>query len=131
MKPKILLHQFDPVIYPFKIWIVITNEFQNILDDYFLDYTTGENISFSKDVKDKTDAVTFAVRKKDTKEYGCVIMFRSRQMITMSLAAHESSHAAKDLFNHIGAEVEHHEPFEYLLGWIVDCCEQVKKNKFK
>jgi hypothetical protein len=45
------------------------------------------------------------------------------------LPIHESSHAAKYLFKHIGADIKEHEPFEYVIGWVAGCCEKVKKNK--
>jgi hypothetical protein len=49
--------------------------------------------------------------------------------MTYEIVAHESSHAAKYLFDHIRAEVEPHEPFEFVVGWIAGCCEKVKNNK--
>ena len=48
------------------------------------------------------------------------------------VVAHEASHAAKDLFEYIGAEPSAHETFEYLLGWIVDkCYEAIAKETIK
>ena len=48
------------------------------------------------------------------------------------VVAHEASHAAKDLFEYIGAEPSAHETFEYLLGWIVDkCYESIAKETIK
>ena len=48
------------------------------------------------------------------------------------VVAHEASHAAKDLFEYIGAEPSDHETFEYLLGWIVDkCYEAIAKETIK
>ena len=48
------------------------------------------------------------------------------------VVAHEASHAAKDLFEYIGAEPSAHETFEYLLGWIVDkCYEAIAKETVK
>jgi len=124
------LHEFDPVIYPFKIWICITKDFQLILDEHFLDYQTNERIVWGEEYDDKSDAATFAVRNKNTHKFGTLIVFANKKAMTVSTIAHEASHGAKDLFHHIGAEVKHHEPFEYLLGWIAKCCDQVKKNKY-
>ena len=48
------------------------------------------------------------------------------------VVAHEASHAAKDLFEYIGAEPSAHETFEYLLGWIVGkCYEAIAKETIK
>lgn len=35
----------------------------------------------------------------------------------------EASHVAKFLFEHIGAEIKEHEPFEYAVGWVAECCD--------
>lgn len=52
--------------------------------------------------------------------------------IKPGVVAHEASHAAKDLFEYIGAEPSAHETFEYLLGWIVDkCYEAIAKETVK
>ena len=128
---KIILHEFNPVIYPFKIWICITKDVQAILDENFVDYATNEPIKWGERNSSMSDAVTFAVTKKDTRNFGTFIAFKGKNTMSVSNIAHESSHAAKDLFNHIGADVEAHEPFEYLLGWIAQCCEEVKLNKLK
>ena len=125
----IQLHEFDPVIYPFKIWICIAKDFKKVLDENFLDYSTNKAIEFEDE--GNTGAVTFAVIKKDTRKFGAVIFFPTKKSMSIGYIAHESSHAAKDLFDHIGAEVKHHEPFEYLLEWIAGCCEKVKKTKIK
>ena len=122
-----ILHEFDPVIYPFKIWVCVSKDIKGVLDEHFLDYNTNKPIEF--DEEGKTGAVTFAVIKKDTRKFGAVIFFYTKKTMSVGCIAHEASHAAKDLFNHIGAEVKHHEPFEYLLEWIVKCCEKVKLNK--
>lgn len=56
------------------------------------------------------------------------MFFRSKK-ISFELAAHEASHAAKYLFEHIGADCSIHEPFEYVIGWIAGCVETVKNYK--
>jgi hypothetical protein len=124
---KMVLHKFDPVIYPYKIWICISSDPQAVLDEYFNDYVNGSKI----DVEDPKDfeGYTFSVRRKGSGMFGTVIIFASRKCMTVKTISHEASHAAKDVFNHIGADVAPHEPFEYLLGWIADCCQKVKLSK--
>lgn len=122
---KVKLHQFDPVLYPFKIWMCVTSEFNKVIKEHFNDYETGKEIEYEDD--NKHNAITMSVRQKTSRMYGTLIMFRSKKQMTNGIIAHESSHAAKDLFNHIGANISHHEPFEYLLEWIVNQCYVVKK----
>jgi len=127
MENKIQIHQFDPVIYPFKIWITIgITDFQLKSNFCNLDYSEI-SYNLSKD----SHAFTDDVRHKETRYVGALINFENKKQITMNNVAHEASHAAKMLFEYIGADIRQHEPFEYVIGWIADCCDQVRKNKFK
>lgn len=127
MKDKIQIHQFDPVIYPFKIWITIGITDSQLKSNFCnLDYS-----EISYNLSKGNYAITDDVRYKETNHIGALIDFMNKKQITMKNVSHESSHAAKLLFEYIGADMRQHEPFEYLVGWIADCCEQVRKNKFK
>ena len=122
------LKMFDPVIYPYLVWVVIANE-PSIIAEKFNEYS-GQSIIFEVGDVDRHQAFTMPVQSKDEhKRFGVVLFFRSKQSMTFELVSHESSHAAKYLFEHIGASVKEHEPFEYAVGWIAKCCEAVKKSK--
>ena len=108
-----MIHEFDPFIYPFKIWITISSNL-NEITDLFFDGETNEEFTFIR--TDNYEAMTFPVIKKDNRKIGVVICFKSKQYMKVKQIAHESCHAAKYLFNHIGADVEPHEPFEYAVG---------------
>lgn len=70
---------------------------------------------------------------KDTKKLGELIWFPNETSIEQEKVTHESVHAAMDIFRDIGADVDigNQEPFAYLAGWIADCIDQVKRDKFK
>ena len=122
------IHKFDPVIYPYKLWVIVGKEPGDITN-HFKEYK-GKKIVFNEGEVDRSEAFTMPVQSIEDKPcYGVVMFFRSNKSMSFELVAHESSHAAKYLFEHIGAEVKEHEPFEYVVGWIADCCEKVKKNK--
>lgn len=125
-KNNILVHKFDPVIYPYKIYIALSDN-PNEISKSFLDYENGEEFSFMN--TEKFGALTLQVMEKTTNYYGVLIIFKSKKYMDIKSICHESSHAAKFLFKHIGADVEEHEPFEYLIGWIAECCDKVKKMK--
>ncbi|MBK5722568.1 hypothetical protein JGH11_16970 [Dysgonomonas sp. Marseille-P4677] len=126
-KQETKIHEFDPVIYPYKLWVIIDKS-PTIIADRFNEYT-NEPIHFIETDTAKAEAFTMPVVHKENPHYGVLLFFRSRKSMTYELVAHESSHAAKYLFEHIGAEIKEHEPFEYVIGWIAGCCEKVKKNK--
>lgn len=123
------VHEFDPVIYPYKLWIIVDKSPKNI-PNHFLDNEGNEPKSIEEETLG-SDGFSLNVINKDLSHYGALIFFRSRKSMTYKLVAHEASHAAKFLFEHIDADIKEHEPFEYVVGWIADCCEKVKKGVIK
>lgn len=121
------IHEFDPVIYPYKLWVIISKDPTSITDN-FLQYNGDPIVDIEKDTE-MLGAFTMPVTDKKQTSFGVIIFFRSKNDINYNIAAHEASHAAKYLFDHIGADVKHHEPFEYVVGWIADCIGKVKSNK--
>lgn len=125
---KIQLHQFDPEIYPFKLWISVTEDINKVVSENFVDGDSQGEITYTN--TDGFKAITQKVRQKNGDCFvGAVIVFRKKKYMTVGTMAHEASHAAKFLFDHIGADVTAHEPFEYLLGWMADCINKVRLNK--
>lgn len=123
-----ILEMFDPVIYPYKIWIVI-NKTPECLSEYFYEYS-GKPIQFEdSNGTNRMEAFCMQVKGKVTSQYGTVIYFRNKKNMDYDIIAHEASHAAKQLFEHINADMSDHEPFEYLVGWIAKCCGIVKHSK--
>ena len=123
------IHEFDPVIYPYKLWIIVDKNRSNIADNF--KHVDGKRIkNIAKNTKNLAAFVMPVVSKKNP-EFGVIICFYSIDCITFEIVAHESSHAAKYLFKHINADINEHEPFEFAVGWIAKCCEEVKNNKLK
>lgn len=121
------IREFDPVISPFRLWVIVGGTDKEITDS-FLQHEGEEIESLDKGIS-KSEAFAMPVISKESNRYGVVVYFVNRRVMTCSVIAHESSHAAKFLFEHIGADVKEHEPFEYVVGWIARCCEKAKKNK--
>ena len=119
------IHEFNPVIYPYKLWIIIDKNPNGIVKKF--DKYSGNSIDFIERDTNGLEAFTMPVVRKENSKFGVIIFFRSRKSMSYELVAHESSHAAKFMFEHIGADVKEHEPFEYVVGWIAGCCEKVKK----
>lgn len=121
---KVEFHEFSPVIYPFKIWVAITSS-EEIVRSRFCEKDGSEVVVNLKDFM----ATTMYVHAKDSSKKGVLLAFKKRRFMDMNTVSHEASHAAKLIFEEIGAAVAPHEPFEYLLGWIAECCEKVIKGK--
>lgn len=115
------VHQFDPVIYPCLVWVAIGD---GLMLDRFprIDLIGDESIGETEQTWDA----------KSGRE-GVLIRFRSRSQMTAEATAHEAVHAAAEIFRFVGGEIDvkNQEPFAYLVGFIADCIDQVRRNKFK
>lgn len=117
---KEILRKFETEIYPFKLWVAIAEDRENILEK-FVSYTESETI---KDVP-CTDVVYY-VEEIETKNYGALIVFYDKSRITHKTVTHEAIHAISMLMECIGDKVTGSESCAYLAGWIADCCEKTK-----
>lgn len=118
---KCAILQFNPVIYPSLLWVVIGDKTDK---DRFPSVGLMEDNSLAQ-----TESTNDALNNKN----GVLIRFRSRSVITAETITHEAVHAAAEFMRYIGGEIDvrNQEPFAYLCGWVADCIDQVRKNKFK
>lgn len=127
MNKKVQIHQFDPVIYPVKLWVV-KNPNLNEIKDKFLVYNNNElNIRNNENA----NATTYnkVVIYKETNKFGVLILIHSK--LSISNISHEATHAARVIWDWLNEDCTGVEADAYLVGWIADCIEQVKLNKFK
>lgn len=125
-KIKTIIHEFDPVIYPRKLWIVATSNMR-VITDRFLDKESKGEMTYING--DNFSAITQKVTEKGSLKYGVIIIFLSKYQMTTKLIAHEATHAARKIWNELGEDVIGEEANAYLVGWIAECCEKVKLNK--
>jgi hypothetical protein len=126
MEKKVKIHQFDPEIFPFKLWIAITTNTE-VLPERFIGIKYRGNI-FDNSL-DGREAVTFYVEEKSSTYKGVLIVFSNKQYCTVKTIAHEATHAARFLWDHLGESPTGEEADAYLVGWIAKCIEIVKNFK--
>ena len=122
------IHIFDPVIYPVKLYVVKYPNEEEVNDKFTnhnftpLNYTTHEN----------THATTWCsvVRLKETNKFGVLVIIHSNRL-TAGYIAHEATHAARVIWDWLTENTTGAEANAYLVGWISDCINQVRTNKFK
>lgn len=121
----IQIHEFDPVIYPRLLWIAVgdpseTEEFKAHFDNLPL---------MDPDAKAQVDCIR---KLKPDVRGGIIVRFKNKKEITTENIAHESVHVAAEIFEYIGAffEPKNQEPFAYLCGWVAECMEKVKQNRY-
>ena len=81
---------------------------------------------------ENANAVTTSCRRmKPDIKGGVLIRFASKEHMTISEIAHESVHAAAEVFDYIDADfdIDNQEPFAYLVGYIADCCWKIKNDE--
>ena len=86
IKKKILGYfEYDPVIYPRKLWVHIGDDFKELAPKAFCNIVIDENKDYS--------GVEYGevIRKSDDK-YGILVSFPNRKYMTMDVCAHEASH---------------------------------------
>lgn len=124
---KVQIHQFDPIIYPLKLWIVKNPNIVE-LKSKFLVYTNDE---LNVDTRQAAYASTYnkVVLYKETNKYGILIMLNEK--LNVNQIAHEATHAVRVIWDWLNEDFTGVEADAYLVGWIAECINQVNINKFK
>lgn len=127
---KVQFHQFDPIIYPRKLWVGITNNCNTIREQFNYEYENE-----LEDVIEKSTAFVFPCTHKESDKLGVCVIFLNRENMDTKTIAHESVHIASQIFSDcnmtMGFDDGNDEHFAYLVGWAADCINQVKTGKFK
>lgn len=123
---KATIYEFDPVIYPFKLW-VCTNPDESMTEKLFLD---DDQLLISLHHNMLTTAGT-----NSTDSRLGVLVFGHKKYFTVKNIAHESAHVADYFFESLAIEKgkfsDRNEAYAYLVGWAADCMEQVRTNNAK
>lgn len=123
------IHQFNPVIYPRKLWVLKGGN-SELIKRHFSD-TDKSELVIPKEIGDGFDGMVLQVESKDNGCLGSLVWIAN--CVTVSEVAHEASHVAMDILSEMGykLDAENQEPLSYMIGWVADCIWQVKTGKFK
>jgi hypothetical protein len=122
MKKLVQIHEFDPVLYPRKLWVCfkVTRE---VLEERF---------SFVGNIEDNwfndNGATTSMVNDKET-NLGGLLVWTSSPKLSVNHMAHEASHVANFIFDYIGEDNNKGECYAYLVGWAAECIDKASKYK--
>jgi len=105
---KVKIHEFDPVIYPIKLFVCFQAT-REALEDNFNFQEEIDNEWF----KDK--GVTTS-KCNDKEGFASVLVWTSQKIISTNYIAHEASHVANFMFEFIGEETKTDECYAYLGG---------------
>ena len=110
-------------IYPFTIWVEISEDRNNTLNR-FSNYYTGNPIA-DVPLRDFVEPV----EEISTGLWGVLIIFTDESRLSHKTVTHEAIHATGLLLDEIGDKITGKETSAYLAGYIADCCVQTLKNK--
>jgi hypothetical protein len=126
MKQKVQIHEWKSQLYAVRIWIAVTNNI-NDLDNKFYDYRSEKDL---EEIQSNHACFCQLVVNKESKNIGTLIIFTEKKYLIAGKMAHEATHAAREIWEYIGETQTGYEADAYLVEWIVDLMEQVRKNKF-
>jgi len=121
------IHEFDPEIYPVKLWIVV-GEDESICSMFRYKYNNKPIELDSDDIW--IAKTTNLLVKNDTDRYGIIISLNKIREISASNMAHEACHFTNKVYDFIEAlEIDlGGEQHAYFLGWTVECIDTVVKT---
>lgn len=124
MKTKI--YEFDPIIYPRKLWIT----YEATSDELNEMFPSGDYEG--NRFKDEEGYYGITYRTADKNNLGGVLIrFKdNKEAMSPWNMIHEAIHAAGAICKYVGIEpdFENDEAFTYLATWVVKCCCEVKDN---
>lgn len=121
-KKKVIVHQFDPVIYPRQLWVCFNAtrealeehlEFEGPLTD---EWFTDRGATTSRCVCKKTG-------------FGGLVVWTGLAKISTNYITHEATHVADVIFEYIGEDTKTTECYAYLAGWVAECIEIAMNHK--
>lgn len=117
------IFEFNPQIYPRILWVSVSASTEELQEKF------GKEV-IKEYLDDSYYAETYPIQQKEPLLGGVIIRFQDLKAMTPENMAHEATHAAIEIFDYCDCriDVENQEPFSYLMGWIVKCCDEVKSN---
>ena len=135
MVAKSKIHEFDPLIYPTRIWVGV-----NVLSEDIAEKFYGLNSDCTRfDIKDGTPnynsfqiCCCHPVSDKKDGWMGIMCNILRPKDMTVGVIAHEAEHIVCwicEQFDIQSATFDDSEPRAYLVQWVADCIDKVKRKK--
>lgn len=136
MKKMPKVDEYDPVIYPRKLWV--TQEVEGLDRIFIFCKNDGreEAVNGYKSVIENDSGVllTGPVIKKSTNELGVIVIIMKPEELNPGDEAHEAVHVADYIFEQLGMYAQDfsasNEQYAYLVGWAAGCISKtIIKNR--
>lgn len=117
-KNNIQIHEFDPVIYPYRLWVCVADDLGPIKERFL----TNKEKEIEGDFASFKAMAISAIEREDRHSHGVVIVFKKKEYASNGIIAHECYHATQSLWESIQETYPSEEATAYLLQWFVECC---------
>ena len=134
MENKAQIHEFNPQVYPFRLWIGIkipfdeATKFYNLVDENEVE-EFNENQYYSHS---RTRCTCMPVVRKEDNRIGILCSIWDVKGMTIGDVTHESLHITDFLCEYLGIKshsFDDGEPRAYFAGWVANCIDQVKRGR--
>jgi len=137
-KSKAKVYEFDPVIYPMRLWIAVKLPFEEAAEAF---YGYDTNYSTAVDLQEKeynshwtAIATCTPVGHKENGWKGILCNIMRPKDFTVGVVAHESTHVCDFMCEQFGVggyDFEKGEARAYFTQWVASCMDKVRTNKMK
>ena len=131
------IHEFHPLIYPFKSWVIVNPKLDDVRDRFYT-YDTNDNLlDFDNTCfmnKSSIAMTCYPVVEKSSWWKGIILFIRDKKSVDVGGIAHEALHIVDymcDTFGIKGFTFDDGEARAYLVGWAANCIDSVMKGKVK
>lgn len=134
------IYEFNPVVYPFRLWVGVDIPCEEIKKKFFAWNFEDDTISDITDISlfnGTAAATTYPVCAKADNWIGALVNIRRKDKCSVGVIAHEASHVCDFLSDRLGLVGDinnlfsHGEARAYFIEWVADCINSVKQNKVK
>lgn len=114
-----IVHEFDPQLYPRKLWVMITDNSEDVYANF--QNQEDNSLKFNDSIFNKYGAFCCRAERKSDLMLGVLIVFGSKKHMSYKTISHECYHAVEYFSEDIGLDMygEHN---AYLMGWMFECC---------
>ena len=122
-----MIREFDPQIYPFRLWIGENVPYEEVEEKFWALTTETERTDFTREVYEKNSlivATCFPVSDKETGWCGIFLQVWRPKSFNVGFIAHEASHVTDFVFEKFDIESNGFNGGEaraYFTQWVANC----------
>ena len=124
------IHEFDPQIYPFKLWVAYKPTFAMLNKKFYFLNKDREIVETTEDELFQSNwaAQTLPVSLRTGNSGGLLVVLHKHKKTSINTITHEACHCTDYVAELLGFPERtfgNGEPYAYLCGWIAECISKV------